>query len=401
MTEHTVSSDRITGWLYEQALPLWSHAGIDRDAGGFVETLTLDHRPNLDLPKRLRVQARQTYVYSHAHLLGWAPPQGGPTALEAAASGFDFMTRHYWHAKSGGFIFSATRAGAPGDTRIEAYEQAFALFACAWYHQASGDPGALDWARRIVDWLDTNLADPRHGGLRESLAGGLPRRQNPHMHYLEALLALHRATGERAWLDRAGRIVALFRQRFFDAGTGTLGEFFTADWQPAAGTEGQIVEPGHHFEWVWLLHEYGRLSGTDMSADAVALYRFGETRGRDRDAGAGAGLAFDGVLRSGAVHDGKKRLWVQTEAIKAQLARLEHDGDEAAREPLDMLTAALFDRYLCLGHGSWFDHLDRSGKPFGDNAPASSFYHVFLALTEVLRQRGDLPTLHSEPAAQS
>jgi mannose-6-phosphate isomerase len=393
MSEHSVSSDRIAGWLYEQALPLWSHAGLDRDAGGFVETLTLDHRPNLDRAKRLRVQARQTYVYSHAHLLGWTPPRGGPTAIEAATAGFDFITRHYWAADTGGFVFSASRTGSPDDTRIEAYEQAFALFACAWYYRASGDVVALAWARRIVHWLDTNLADPQTGGLRESLAGGLPRRQNPHMHYLEALLALYRATGERVWIDRAGRIVALFRERFFDTVTGTLGEFFTADWRPVAGTEGQIVEPGHHFEWVWLLHEYGRLADTDVTAEAAALYRFGEAHGRDGAAGDGTGLAFDGVLRNGAVHDDNKRLWVQTEAIKAQLARVEHGGDDAARMPLDALTAALFDRYLCLGHGSWFDHLDRAGRPFGDNAPASSFYHVFLALTEVLRQRGKLPPL--------
>jgi mannose/cellobiose epimerase-like protein (N-acyl-D-glucosamine 2-epimerase family) len=397
MSEHAVSNDRIATWLYEQALPLWSHAGIDDSAGGFVETLTLDHRPNPDPPKRLRVQARQTFVYSYAHALGWTPPRGGPTALEAAAQGFGFMTRHYWSPATGGFIFSTTRDGAPADTRIEAYEQAFALFACAWFHIASGDRAALDWARRIVDWLDSHLADPLHGGLRESLAGNLPRRQNPHMHFLEALLALYRATGAREWLDRAGKIVALFRDRFLDRATGTLGEFYTEDWRPAPGMEGQIVEPGHHFEWVWLLHEYGRLAGIDMTAEAATLYGFAEAHGRDRDpisaGAAGRDLAFDAILRSGAVHDGRKRLWVQTEAIKAQLARIEHAGDASAMPALDALTLALFERYLCIGHGSWFDHLDRAGRPFGDNAPASSFYHVFLALTEVLRQRGGLPRL--------
>jgi mannose/cellobiose epimerase-like protein (N-acyl-D-glucosamine 2-epimerase family) len=393
MRTPTVSSDRIAAWLFDEALPLWSGAGLDRADGGFVESLTLDHRPNLDRPKRLRVQARQTFVYSYAHLLGWEAPAGGVDALEAAANGFAFITSHYWDAARGGFIFAASRTGAPADDRIEAYEQAFALFACAWYYRASGAAEALDWANRIVAWLDANLADPVHGGLRESLAGGLPRRQNPHMHYLEALLALYRATGDAGWLDRAAAIIELFRGRFFDPATGTLGEFFTEDWQPAPGTEGQIVEPGHHFEWVWLLHEFGRLAGVDMATEAAALYRFGEAHGRDRMAGAGAELAFDGVLRSGALHDDRKRLWVQTEAIKAQVARLEHGGETAAKAQLDALIDAMFARYLNLGAGSWYDHLDRAGQPFGDSAPASSLYHVFLALTEVLRQRGDLPAL--------
>ena len=69
MNEPSVTSDRIAGWLYEQALPLWSQAGLDRESGGFVETLSLDHKPGFDRPKRMLVQARQIFVYSYAHLI--------------------------------------------------------------------------------------------------------------------------------------------------------------------------------------------------------------------------------------------------------------------------------------------------------------------------------------------
>ena len=30
---------------------------------------------------------------------------------------------------------------------------------------------------------------------------------------------------------------------------------------PTIHPAGEIVEPGHHYEWVWLLHEYARLTG--------------------------------------------------------------------------------------------------------------------------------------------
>ena len=40
---------------------------------------------------------------------------------------------------------------------------------------------------------------------------------------------------------------------FIDAHNGALHEFFDADWNPAPGIEGRIVEPGHQFEWAWLL----------------------------------------------------------------------------------------------------------------------------------------------------
>ena len=343
----TIDAAHIHEWLTRQALPLWSHAGYDDTVGGFVECLTLDGRPLLDRDKRMRVQARQIYVYSHAHLLGWTPPAGGPSALEVARGGFEFLTRHYWRTDNGGFVFSATRDGTPADTRIEAYEQAFALYAFAWYHRASGDPDALAWAKRTLAFLDAHLADPIHGGYFENPARDLPRRQNPHMHLLEALLALYGATADAAYLDRARAIVDLFQNRLLDPATGTLGEFFGADWSIAPGTAGQIVEPGHHFEWVWLLQRY---------AEATSL-------------------------------DDNKRLWVQTEAIKAQLARLEDGPDTDAAAHLEAFLERLFGLYLAVGHGNWQDHLDARGGAITETAPASSFYHLFLCLTEVLRVR--------------
>jgi mannose/cellobiose epimerase-like protein (N-acyl-D-glucosamine 2-epimerase family) len=392
----TVAAEQIRTWLAGHALPLWSHAGLDTEQGGFTEALTLDGKPLFDRDKRLRVQARQVYVYSHAHLLGWTPPAGGPSALDAAAHGFRFMTENHWHEPGGGFVFSVRRDGAPADARIEAYEQAFVLFACAWYHRASGDPKALAWADRTMAFLDSALADPAHGGYFENPGRGLPRRQNPHMHLLEALLAMHAATGAPDWLARADTIVELFRTRFFDSATGTLGEFFGPDWSAAPGTEGRIVEPGHHFEWCWLLYQYGRARGIDISDLAGALYRFAEDRGTDHDAGPAAGLGFDAVLRGGDIHDSDKRLWVQTEAIKAQLACIEaagSAGDPDASARLAALLERLFTLYLAVGHGNWQDHLDRGGRGFAESAPASSFYHLFLALTEVLRVRDGIETL--------
>lgn len=387
-----VSAAQIRDWLYFQALPLWSHAGLDREAGGFTEALTLDGRPIFDQPKRLRVQARQVYVYSHAHLLGWTPPDGGPTALDAARAGFDFMTTRYWREPRQAFAFAVARRGEPADERIETYEQAFALYALAWYFRASGKDDARMWADRVISGLD-RLADPAHGGWHENPAHDLPRRQNPHMHLLEAFLAWYTATGEDAWLERARRLVTLFRTRLFDPGTGTLGEFFAADWSRAPSTAGKIVEPGHHYEWTWLLYRYAAASGDDTGAEAFALYRFAETHGTDRDPGAASGLAYDSVLRHGTSLDENKRLWCQCEAIKAQLARIEADAPDRAdaEERLETLLERLFTLYLAPGHGNWQDHLDRNGRGFATNAPASSLYHLFLALTEVLRVRDGDP----------
>lgn len=392
----TIDATQIRNWLTNAALPLWSNAGLDQEAGGFVEKLTLDGRPLLDANKRMRVQARQIYVYSHAHLLGWEPLAGRPTALEAAYQGFDFLTRQFWREDKG-FVFSVKRNGAHADTRVESYEQAFAIFAFAWHFRATGDEAAVEWAERTLSVLDDTLGDIEHGGYFENPARDLPRRQNPHMHLLEALLAWHETTGEDIWLRRAQDIIALFRKHFFEPDTGTLGEFFNADWSHADGTMGKIIEPGHHFEWVWLLYKYAQASGEDMTHEAYALYRFAETHGVDQNSGPASELAFDSVLRHGTSLDENKRLWVQTEAIKAQLGRMEFANDDQAALRLEELLDRLFGHYLMTDNvntsGNWQDHLDVDGKGFAETAPASSFYHVFLALTEVLRVRDRISSL--------
>ncbi len=364
---------RIGDWLRQRALPLWAEAGVDHQYGGFIECLTLDGTSVVDVPKRLRVQARQIYVFAHAHLLGWKGPW-----LDVARQGFGFMTQHYWHA-NGGWVFTAERDGTPSDTVREAYEQAFALFALAWLYGASGDSVALDWATRTLAFMDEQLADPENGGFREAIPDKQPRRQNPHMHLLEALLSLYWATGDGQYVKRAKHLLKLFRERFFDSDTGTLGEFFAHDWRPAPGPTGALVEPGHHFEWVWLLQQYGRITHEDISAEQAALYKFAESHGVDRN----DGLAFDGVLRDGSTHDDNKRLWVQTEALKAQIVRIEQ-GDDAASARLEQLLECLVRRYL-LDNGAWQDHVRRDGTGFASHAPASTLYHVFLALSEVLR----------------
>ena len=72
--------DRVRDWLFRQALPLWADAGIDAE-GRFFEKLDFDGRPVTGVPRRTRVQARQTYVFIQAAALGWT--DGAPVARAA------------------------------------------------------------------------------------------------------------------------------------------------------------------------------------------------------------------------------------------------------------------------------------------------------------------------------
>ena len=115
--------------------------------------------------------------------------------------------------------------------------------------------------------LDQHFASPT-GGYHSVLPADAGRReQNPHMHLFEAMLAWFEATGDAMFLARAGELHGMMAGRFFQSQSGILAEYFDGSWTPRAGDLGRICEPGHHFEWSWLLRRYAGPGGTERSAD--------------------------------------------------------------------------------------------------------------------------------------
>jgi len=105
------------------------------------------------------------------------------------------------------------------------------------------------------------------GGFRE--AGDRPFQANAQMHLFEAALAWEAAGGDGGWTILADELAELAMGRFIDPATGALSEFFDADWRRLSGEAG-LIEPGHQFEWAWLLDGWGRARGR---ADAQAAAR--------------------------------------------------------------------------------------------------------------------------------
>jgi mannose/cellobiose epimerase-like protein (N-acyl-D-glucosamine 2-epimerase family) len=214
------------------------------------------------------------------------------------------------------------------------------------------------------------LAHPG-GGWREDV--GHPFQANAHMHLLEACLAWETLEPRGVWTTMADAIVVLAREAFIDGEGGFLREFFEADWRPAAGDAGGLVEPGHQFEWAWLLTRWGRARSDDWSAGAARrLYEAG-CKGVD----AGRGVALDELDDRLAVRSPGARLWPQTERLKAALIL----GRET---PPDHAVRALKGLQLYLEPtGLWRDK-QRPDRTFVEEAaPASSLYHIAAAWVQL------------------
>lgn len=369
---------RLQSWLFERTLPYWAAHGIDAAAGGFHERLDAARLPVVKDGKRTMVQARQIYVFAQASLLGRLP-QG--RAL--AHAGRDFLLAHCRHPDSG-WRFRVARDGAAMDDTRDLYTHAFVLYALAWLYRLDGGGAARTLADETMTFLDGDMVHPE-GGYREALDGagkpsGGPRRQNPHMHLFEACLEWYAATEDHAWRDRADALAVLLSARFCVGGT--LREYFDDSLVPLPGDRGRIVEPGHHYEWTWLLHRHRQLGGGDRTPLAAELYAFAERHGID----AATGGAIDIVAPDGAATRTSRRFWPQTEAIKAHIARFEATGDPALGRRVTAQAESLYRAHIDgTAEGAWREHLGPDGAVTVADLPASSLYHVTLAAAELSR----------------
>lgn len=254
-------------WLRDRALPLWSCAGFDAAGSSFIEALDLDRRPLPDLPRRLMVQARQVAVFADAARTGIFP-EGGAIARAAAEA---MIARYLAADGAPGWVFSVAADGRVIDPTRDLYAHAFALFGLAATRRLAPSQRIDAAIDATLAFLDGPFRDPRHGGWWDALPRkDHLRRQNPHMHLFEALLALHEATGDAAILKRCAEIDALARRHFLNA-AGALVEDFSDDWHIAPAPGAGRVEAGHQFEWAWLFRRYEAASGVNRDAVVGSL----------------------------------------------------------------------------------------------------------------------------------
>ncbi|MDB5462596.1 MAG: manC [Phenylobacterium sp.] len=352
-------------WLGEAALPLWAGAGVDPAGGLFQETLSVEGRP-VEAPRRARAQARQVFVFASAATAGY-----GERWLPVARAGWARFVAVY-RRPDGLFINRASGDGAPLDAGADIYEQAFVLLAMAALQAA--DPAAGDLAGEAERVL-TALKARRNpaGGFRE--AGSHPFQANCHMHLFESALAWEAAGGPR-WAALSDEIAQLAMSKFIDPATGALREFFDADWQALSGAGG-LVEPGHQFEWAWLLERWGRSRGDAAARTAAGRLFQNGLRGVDpvRE------VAVNALWDDFSVRDGSARLWPQTEHLKAAVVL----GDEAQ----GVRAARGLAQYLDVpARGAWRDKLQADGSFVEEPAPATSFYHLMVAILELRSHLG-------------
>lgn len=365
-----------------ETLPFLIDRGWDWKRGGLIERLTPGGEDAGTPFRRIMVHARQLYVFS-----SWGAATGDVALIAHAERIFAYMVENFWDSDQGGWSEKVDLDGRASSVDKDLYAHAFALFGLGSYRDALGHEEASPWIARTQSLLqrrflrdDGSFSDRMTRDFQDLAADR--RSQNPHMHLLEASLSLVEAGHIEPFGALSKRLLALFERVFHDQANGVVLEHLDQDFAPHP-EDGHRVEPGHHFEWAWLLDWAGRVLGDSRYRGlAEPILAQGLARGWDQ---ANAGVFDELDRRDGAVLLSTKRIWPLLELIKALGVFPGARSEVGVTEALDVL----LERYLA-EDGRWTERFNADWSPADDTMPASTTYHISMALQELERVRAQM-----------
>jgi mannose-6-phosphate isomerase len=381
------AAGRFVSYVLDDMARLWATHGW-HDAGGHgIERLQADLTPAPLGYRRSMVIGRQLFFFAQAWRVS-----GTALFADRAHALFADLTGRFWDAAHGGWFFSLGDDGRPADTTKDLYGHAFVMFGLAHYAAIFKKPEAIDWARKTNDLVKRHMQLPQ-GWLAETAARDWTPRdtaleQNPHMHLLEAYLSLYAATQDRAFLRDAQHMVAIYTEKLRSHDGAKVLEHFDSAGRPHP-EKGRLIQPGHLYEWAWLLNEYADFTGLAVYKTSPALLiDWADAKGVDPQHG---GIYFH-VDSDGNVVNDRKRIWPVTECIKAYATLARQTGDAAAWATLSHWIAFITEHYfvgpIAGVSGGAHEFLNRALQPDSDYLPASTPYHIAMAALEAERVLG-------------
>ncbi|MCO7575635.1 MULTISPECIES: AGE family epimerase/isomerase [Pseudomonas chlororaphis group] len=344
--------------FHKVIVPLWQGPGWNPQLALPYEALDAEQRPLPPQRYRAMACARQLYLFSQ--LIGDA---AAPFAEERAAALFRSLQRHFHDAEHGGWFYSIDADGAPLDRRKDLYTHAFILFACAHYWAKVREPlveSVLNAALEVVALRFARGDELYEASLAEDWSGlGSGPLQNPLMHLAEAFLAILAVREDAAVQTALLELCQAMQQQFIDPQHGVMLE-------KPLGAVDNWFEPGHQFEWFFLLDSSPLLRSNPLHASLSRAFAFAEQLGVDPQSGAVCAMLD---LQPGApIKDATQRIWAQAEYLRALTLRAD------SQAPLLRQLKALHAHFLHAG--GWNECLDASGAVSRRDMPSTTPYHL-------------------------
>lgn len=389
---HTVVN-HLSYRLLQRWVPKWHEAFFDPYAGLFYERVNRNFKPLSVGYRRLLTQCRLLAVFSDALSRRPQLAYAGlwPDTLDEV---FEGIVTHFHVTETGGWRFSVDEDRNPLDNNYDLYGHAFVIFALSHYYRASQNDDARVLAAKTASFITNHFRAPGYKGFAEALDDSLrpldrPRRHESHMHLLEACLFAADTWDDPVYARMADDIVDLFTRYFYNSDAQMLSEYFDADLNPQTDKGHIICEPGHYYEWIWLLKKHAARGGDAMAYDVLCLHLldWANKHGWDQEFGG----IYDELDPDGAVLVDTKRIWPFTEALKANVLMLDSVSDKIdLKENIARMVAVFNEQYMD-ERGFWTEWLTRDLQSATDYMPGTTPYHVYFGIMEsaaVLNARG-------------
>jgi cellobiose epimerase len=393
----------------------WYPHAVNRERGGFHQTLTRDWSLGRDQNVFVVYQARMTWTA--AAFAEYSPPHR-EEFVRYALHGTEFLDRVVRDRELGGFHWVLDAAGrvdpGQGDEK-HGYGTAFVVYAAAKVREVTGDERALKVARDAFDWLERYAHDPKHGGYYEALRrDGTPitswdptaplakrldrvgvyygfKSMNVHIHLLEAFTELSKVDSRPIVKERLREVFDIVSQRIA-VEPGALNLYLTPDWRAIPAHDSF----GHDVETAYLLVEAAEALGVPDDPTAWRMARLLVDHALDWGWDEVHGGFYDkGESFGGPAFAQNKVWWTEAEGLNALLLmHLKHGATtdrywKAFLKQWDFIEKHLIDPE----HGGWYSETTRDGKLLGDGGKASQWkanYHTSRALMNVAKMLGKL-----------
>ncbi len=407
--------------LMHELLNPWYPKAVDKRHGGFLSDFSSDFKPVGPHDKMIVTQARHTWVNAKA-------AQRYPAVkeyLENARHGFLFLKNTMWDKTYGGFHTLVDRKGKPKKGSFadkEAYGNAFAIYALAAYYKASGDPEALDLARKTFLWLEKFSHDPVHKGYFQRLhRNGAPvartpstpplsrdgyKDQNSSIHLLEAFTELYEVWPDPLLKERLYEILTVIRDTIVTP-KGNLTLFLQPDWTPVSFVDSskQVILQhaaidhisfGHDVETAYLLFEASHILGLreDTATLNIGKKMVDHALQNGWDAAVGGfydqGYYFKGDDKLSIIKD-TKNWWAQAEGLNSLLLMANLYPDDPTRyfDKFTQLWQYVKTYLIDHEHGEWYDSgldKDPEAKARKKGHIWKAAYHSYRSLTNCIRE---------------
>ena len=355
--------------LVENILPFWMRHTVDRRNGGFYGSISCDLRVDRESPRASVVNTRILWTFSAAAKLG------DPQYREMADWAYEYIVGKFWDKQYGGVYWMLDSAGNPLSDRKQIYAQAFAAYAMAEYHRATGKEESLERAKQLFRLIEEKSHEPVYGGYLEACGrdwGPLedlrlsekdlnsPKSMNTHLHVMEAYTNLLRVWPDPELQAKQKELLEVTMDHIIDGATGHFKMFFDTPWNSLS----DHVSFGHDIEGSWLLFEAAQVLG-----DAALLDRAREQSLRMARAVYEEALDQDGSLfyeadSKGVLVDPNKHWWAQAEAVVGFYNAYQLSGEQRFLDQAVRVWEYIEEKVVDRVHGEWHAKLRPNGTPY-------------------------------------